>query len=104
MNGVGKQRTAYIRSQKTQTASFQITADEWAAGKFWIHMEWRHTQGPDTTSLYSTNTEHGEVGGQRIRGHGLVVGRGEKSIFMVLAQALSGRCLAGMAYYPKEAS
>ena len=32
-----------------------------------------------------------------------MVGRGEKSIFMVPAQALSGRCPAGMAYYPKEA-
>ena len=39
-----------------------------------------------------------------IRGHGLVVGRGEKSIFMVPAQALLGRCLAGMAYYLKETS
>ena len=65
----------------------------------------RHAQGPGTTSLYPTNTEHGEVrGGQRIRGHGLVVGRGEKSIFMVPAQALSGRCPARMVYYPKEAS
>ena len=43
-------------------------------------------------------------GGQRFRGHGLVVGRGEKSILKVPAQALSGRCPAGMAYYPKEAS
>ena len=33
-------------------------------------------------------TEHGEVGGQRFRGHGLVVGRGEKSIFEVPAQVL----------------
>ena len=67
-------------------------------------MEGRHAQGPSTTSLYLANTEHGEVGGQRFRGHGLVVGRGEKFIFEVLAQALSGRCLAGMTYYPQEAS
>ena len=33
-----------------------------------------------------------------------MVGREEKSIFMISAQALSGRCPAGMAYYPKEAS
>ena len=33
-------------------------------------------------------------------------GSGErgKFIFMVPAQAFSGRCLVGMAYYPKEAS
>ena len=67
-------------------------------------MEGRHTQGPGTTSLYSANTEHGEVGGQRFRGHGLVVGKGEKSILEVQAQALSGRCPAGMTYYPKVAS
>ena len=85
-------------------ASFQITVDEWAAGKFWTYMEGRHAQGPNTTSLYPANTEHGEVGGQRFRGHGLVVGRGEKSIFEILAQAFSERCLAGMTYYPKEAS
>ena len=81
-------------------------ADEWAAGRFWTHMEGRHTQGPGTTSLYPANTEHGEVGGQRFRGHGLVVGKGEKSILEVQAQAqaLSGRCPAGMTYYPKVAS
>ena len=45
---------------------------------------------PGTTSLYPVNTGHGEVGGQRFRGHGLVVGRAEKSIFEVPAQALSG--------------
>ena len=67
-------------------------------------MEGRHAQSPGTTSLYPANTEHGEVGGQRFRGHGLVVGRREKSIFEVPAQALSGRCPAGMTYYPKEAS
>ena len=33
-----------------------------------------------------------------------MVGRGEKSIFMVPSQALSGRCPAGKAYYPKEIS
>ena len=67
-------------------------------------MEGRHAQGPGTTSLYLANIGHGEVKGQRFRRHGLVVGRGEKSILKVPAQALSGRCLAGMAYYPKEAS
>ena len=70
-------------------------------------MEGRHVQGPSTTSLYLANTEHGEVGGgggQRNRWHGLVVRRGEKSILKVPAQALSGRCLARIAYYPKEAS
>ena len=67
-------------------------------------MEGRHVQGPGTTSLYPTNTGHGEVGGQRFKWHGLVVGKGEKSIFEVPAQALSGRCPARMTYYPKEAS
>ena len=85
-------------------ASLQTTADEWAAGRFWTHVEGRHAQGPDTTNLYLANTEHGEVGGQRFKGHGLVVGRGEKSIFEVPTQALSGRCPIGMTYYPKEVS
>ena len=67
-------------------------------------MEGRHVQGLGTTSLYPANTGHGEVGGQRFRGHGLVVGRGEKSIFEVPAQVLSWKCPAGMTYYPKEAS
>ena len=67
-------------------------------------MEGRHAQGLGTISLYLANTGHGEVGGQRFRGHGLVVGRGEKSIFEVSAQALSGKCPVGMTYYPKEAS
>ena len=85
-------------------ASLQTTANEWTAGRFWTHMEGRHAQGPGTTSLYPTNTGHGEVGDQRFKGHGLVVGRGEKSIFEVSTQALSGRCPAGMTYYPKKAS
>ena len=84
--------------------SLQTIADEWAASRFWTHMEGRHAQGPSTTSLYPANTGHGEVRGQRFRGHGLVVGRGEKSIFEVPAQALSGRCPIGMTYYPKETS
>ena len=67
-------------------------------------MEGRHTQGLSTTSLYLANTGHGEVGGQRFRGHSLMVGRGKKSIFKVLAQVLSGKCPAGMTYYSKEAS
>ena len=67
-------------------------------------MERRHAQGSGTTSLYLANTGYGEVGGQRFRGHGLVVGRGKKSIFKVLAQVLSGKCPAGMTYYSKEAS
>ena len=67
-------------------------------------MEGRHAQSPGTTSLYPANTEHGEVEGQRFRGHDLVVGRGEKSIFEVSTQVLSGKCPAGMTYYPKEAS
>ena len=54
--------------------------------------------------MYPANTGHGEVGGQRFRGHGLVVGRGKKSIFEVPAQVLSGKCPVGMTYYPKEAS
>ena len=85
-------------------ASIQTTANEWAAGRFWTRMEGRHVQGPDTTSLYPPNTGHSEVSGQRFRGHGLVVGRGEKSIFEVPAQVLSGKCPARMTYYPKEAS
>ena len=67
-------------------------------------MEGRHAQGPGTTNLYPANTEHGEVGSQRFRGHGLVLGRGEKSILEVPTQALSRRCLVRMTYYPKEAS
>ena len=85
-------------------ASLQTTTDEWAEGRFWTHMEGRHAQGPGTTSLYPTNTGHGEVRGQRFKGHGLVVGRGEKSIFKVPTQALSGRCPVGMTYYPKKTS
>ena len=54
--------------------------------------------GLDTTSLYPANTGHGEVGGQKFRGHGLVVERGEKSIFEVSAQALSRKCPARMTY------
>ena len=64
-------------------ASLQTTVNEWAAGRFWTNMEGRHAQDPSTTSLYLANTKHGEVGGQRFRGHGLAVGRGEKSIFEV---------------------
>ena len=82
-------------------ASLQTTADEWTVDKFWTHMEGRHVQGPSTTSLYPANTRYGEVGGQRFKGHGLVVGRGEKSIFEVPAQALLGKCPVGMTYYPK---
>ena len=67
-------------------------------------MEGRHAQGLGTTSLYLANTGHGELGGQRFRRHGLMVGRGEKSIFEVPTQVLSGECPAGMTYYPKEAS
>ena len=67
-------------------------------------MEGMHAQGPSTTSLYLANTGHGKVGVQRFRGHGLMVGRGEKSIFEVPTQVLSGECPAGMTYYPKEAS
>ena len=32
--------------------SLQTTANEWAAGRFWTHMEGRHAQGPGTTNLY----------------------------------------------------
>ena len=67
-------------------------------------MEGRHAQDPGTTSLDPANTRHGKVVGQRFRGHDLVVGRGEKSIFEVSAQVLSGKCPAGMTYYPKETS
>ena len=72
--------------------------------RFCTHMERRHAQRPDTTSLYPANTGHGKVVGQRFKGRGLVVERGEKSIFEVPAQILSGKCLAGMTYYLKEAS
>ena len=41
-------------------------------------------------------------GGQRFRGYGLVVGRGEKSILKVPAQALSGWCPVGMAYITQK--
>ena len=67
-------------------------------------MKGRYAQGPGTTSLYPANARHGEVRGQRFKGHGLVVGRGENFIFEVPAQALSGRCPAGLTYYPKEVS
>ena len=73
--------------------SLQTTVDEWVVGRFWIYMEGRHVQGLGTTSLYPANTGHGEVGDQRFRGHGLVVGRGEKSIFEVPTQALLGGVL-----------
>ena len=90
--------------RQAMQASLQTTADEWAASRFWTHMEGRHTQGLDTTSLYLANTEHDEVEGQRFRGHGLVVWRGKKSIFEVSAQVLSGNYLVRMTYYLKEAS
>ena len=67
-------------------------------------MEGRHTQGLGTTSLYSANTEYGEVEGSEIQRAWFGGGRGKKSILKVPAQALSGRCPVGMAYYPKEAS
>ena len=67
-------------------------------------MEGRHAQSPGTTNLYPANIRYGKVGGQRFKGHGLVVGRGEKSIFEVLAQVLLGKCPAGITYYPKEVS
>ena len=85
-------------------ASLQTTADKWVVGKFWTHMEWRHAQGPGTTSLYPANTEHGEVGGSEDQRAWFSGGERGKSIFMVPAQALLGRCPVGMAYYPKEAS
>ena len=48
-----------------------------------------HAQVPSTTSLYLANIGSGGswVGGKR--GHGLAVGRGEKTYFGVLVQALS---------------
>ena len=58
-------------------ASLQTTTDEWATGIFWTHMEGRHAQDAGTTTLYPANIEHGEVGGQRFRVHGLVVKRGK---------------------------
>ena len=85
-------------------ASLQTMVEEWAAGKFWTHMEGRHAQGPGTTSLYPANTEHGEVGVKDSEGMVWWWGEGKKSIFEVPTQALSGRCPAGMTYYPKEAS
>ena len=66
-------------------ASLQTTIDKWAVDRFCTHMEGRHAQGPGTTSLYPANTKHGKIRVQRFRGHGLVVGRGEKSIFEVPA-------------------
>ena len=44
-------------------ASLQTTADKRAAGRFWTHMEGRHVQGLDLTSLYPANTGHSEVTG-----------------------------------------
>ena len=32
-------------------ASLQTTANEWAAGRFWTHMEGRHAQGPGTIGV-----------------------------------------------------
>ena len=54
--------------------------------------------------MYPANTEHGEVGGSEDQRAWFGGGERRKSIFMVLAQALSGRCPAGMAYYLEEAS
>ena len=85
-------------------ASLQTMVGKRPVGRFCTHMERRHAQGPDTTSLYPANTGHGKVVGQRFKGRGLVVERGEKSIFEVSAQALSKKCPARMTYYPKEAS
>ena len=64
----------------------------------------REARARGTTNLYPANTRHGEFVGQRFRGYGLVVGRGEKSIFELPTQVLSGKCPIGMTYYPKEAS
>ena len=67
--------------------------DEWTAGIFWAHIEGRHVQGPGTASLYPANTEHGEVGGQRFKGHGLMVRRGEKSILRFQFKLFQGSVL-----------
>ena len=40
---------------------------------------------PNEVSKSPANTGHGEVRGQKFRGHGLVVGKGEKSILKVSA-------------------
>ena len=90
MRGEGNQKAAHIKGQRKRMINF--------AGKPLDHgrrMGSRQILDTGTTSLYLANTEHGEVGGQRFRGHGLVVGKGEKSIFEVSAQALLGRCPAG---------
>ena len=76
-------------------ASLQTTADEWAASRFWTHMEGRHAQGPDTTSLYPANIGHGEVGSQRFRRHGLVVGRGENLFLRFRLRFFRGSVLLG---------
>ena len=64
-------------------------------------MKERYAQGADLTSLYSANTRQS---GSEVRGHGLVVGRGEKPILRFLLGLFWGKCSARMAYHPKEAN
>ena len=58
----------------------------------------KHAQDPSTTSLYPTNIGSGGLWVRGKRGHGLAVGRGEKTYSGVLAQALLGEisCWDGM--------
>ena len=60
MSGDGEWHTDVVVSKYTQT-----TADERTVGRFWTHVEGRHAQGPDLTSLYPANTGYSEVMGQR---------------------------------------
>ena len=66
-----------------------------------MYIKVKHVQGVGITSLYLANTRRGEVLG-KVRGHGLVVGRGEKPIPRFLLKLFWVKCLAGMTYRPKE--
>ena len=50
----------------------------------------KHAQDPDTTSLYPANIGSGGSWVKGNRGHGLAVGRGEKSIPRFLLKLLWG--------------
>ena len=78
--------------------SLQTTAN--IAGKFWTHVEVKHAQGPDFTSLYLANTRGG---GSWVRGKRVWSGGGEKGkpIMRFLLKFFWGKCPARMTYRPK---
>ena len=75
--------------------SLQTTAN--ATGKFWTHVEIKHAQGPDFTSLYPANTGGGGswVKGKRseVRGYGLAMGRGKNLFWGSCSSSFGGNVL-----------